>query len=143
MTATCVPERQILRQQVAERLRAAADADPERKWQLVVETAETMGVDESTVWRWLNRDPKPLGRPRGSGKMIFDDTLKGLYYACGCNAQLFVERASAAGCFAGGTPSVSTVRRAIKTQLPRVERELAQHGDRGLRNNALVFLPIE
>jgi putative transposase len=143
MTATGVPERQIVRQRVAEKLRAAVDADPARKWQLVVETAETVGVDESTVWRWLNRDPKPLGRPRGSGKLIFDDALKGLYYACGCNAQLFLERASAARCFVDGSPSVSTVRRAIKTQLPRVERELAQHGDRGLRDNALVFLPIE
>jgi putative transposase len=133
-------ETQLPRRQIVPGLREQIEADPERRYQLVSQVARSLGVSRSTVRRWLAKDPGSPGRPRSS-RVVLDDALKGLFYACGCNVAQFRERAIKEGRFGDEPPSVWTLRRAVRTQIPRAERVLAERGPRGLRDEAMVFLP--
>jgi putative transposase len=139
---TATRDAEIIRRRATNELKRRISEEPRRKTQLVRETAEYFGVSPATVWRWLTSDPSPRGRPRGSKLIVFDDRMKGLLYQSGNNVAEFLRRAVAAGLFAEARPSLATIRRAVARDVPRVERVLARYGDRGVRDHALVYLPM-
>ncbi len=137
---------QMLRRQVLPGLQRLIAAEPEWTWQHILQTARTIDVDPTTVWRWVRNGntAKTLGRPQGSGKVVVDDALEGLYMQCGFNVAMTLRRAIELGIFdAESAPCKSTLRRAILRQIPRVRREMAQHGDKGVRDFAMSYLAID
>lgn len=137
-------EAQLIRRRLVPPLLERISAEPGKKWALIKQTAESADVDPSTVSRWLTRSPEPrkLGRPRGTVKVVLDDAQLELLYECGFNVQRFREQALKQAPLGEELPAITTYRRAVRQQIPRVERVLAQHGDLGVRNDATVYLPM-
>ena len=139
-------DNRVLRNSVMPQLCRRIELEPELKWRHINDVAEFIGRSPTTVFRWCSdpsEQPKKLGRPVGS-KFRVTDELVSLYFKCGSNAAECHRQAIKKGLIAAtNAPSKATIRREIKRQVPRIDRVLAKHGEKGVRNDALVYLPID
>jgi putative transposase len=140
-------EAQALRLRILPQLRARIDAAPQDAYRVIREVAALLNIDPSTPYRWTKHKEegmKTLGRPTGSTKFTLTEDLVALYYAVGSNAAMFRKRAIEMGLLdAASAPHVTTIRREIKNQIPHIDRVLVKAGQKGVRNDANVYLPID